>query len=118
MLIEKLIPTIAQSAEFSVLTDAQWKIVQDLFPNPAKRTRGKPHCSWRTVLNSILWVLSNGSKWGALKRSPDFASKSSAHRWFVLWEKTGFLSDLLETLQAESEVSISYPKRRQRAASA
>ncbi len=120
MLIELPIQSVQekpQPTNFKALTDTQWDTIKDLFPNPVKRGRGKPHTPWKAVMNSILFVLHIGGKWSALDKGADFASKSSAHRWFVLWEKTGFLSQLLETLQDNSDFSISFPPRRKRAAS-
>ena len=106
-----------QTPNFQLLTDFQWDLIKDLYPNPPKRTRGKPHCSWRTVMNSILCVLHFGGKWGTLTKSPDYASKSSAHRWFLLWYKSGLLTQALEALKSNSEVSVLFPPRRKTAVS-
>lgn len=99
---------------FQTLTDSQWAAIQSILPNPPKRSRGKPHSSWRSVMNSILYVLHTGGKWSALDKSVDYASKSSAHRWFVLWEKSGLLNQILEALSERADYRISFPSRRQR----
>ncbi len=101
---------------FEPLTDLQWQIIEPLFPAPLKRGRGKPHTPWRTVLNSILFVLLTGAKWGALPQSPEFASKSASHRWFIAWKENGFLDQILATLKELSGLvsDVSFPARRNR----
>jgi hypothetical protein len=45
------------------LTDAHWKILDDLIPEPTARRdkRGRPWKDRRAVLNGILWVLRTGA---------------------------------------------------------
>jgi transposase len=81
------------------LTDLQWQVIEPLFPTPLKRGRGKPHTAWKKVLNAILYVLASRSKWDALPKTPEFASKSAAHRWYKTWSKNGFLDQILAKLQ-------------------
>lgn len=98
------------TTEFQLLTDEQWQNLEPLFPNPPKRGRGKPHASWRAVLNSILMVLLMKVKWSAIPKTADFATKSVSHRWFVLWEKNGLLNQILERVNGH----IAFPARRMR----
>jgi transposase len=102
---------------FESLTDAQWALLEPLFTTPAKRGRGKPHAPWRTVVNSILAVLLTGIKWAALPKSEPFASKSASHRWFVEWDKNGFLAQILGLLREASSLHstlVFTPQRRVR----
>jgi transposase len=101
---------------FESLTDTQWAFLEPLFTKPAKRGRGKPHAPWRTVLNSILFVLFTGAKWGGLPESSEFASKSASHRWFIEWDKNGFLAHILQVLREHSGLAslVLTPKRRNR----
>ena len=99
---------------FEFLTDEQWQLLEPLFPAPIKRGRGKPHAPWRVVVDSILWVLLTGLKWDALPKHPLFSTKSVAHRWFVLWEKSGFLREVLATHQGLNEGAVKLPRRRNR----
>jgi transposase len=101
---------------YEPLTDMQWQELAPLFPNPVKRTRGKPHTPWRSVVNSIFYVLFMGLKWGSLPKEPAFATKSAAHRWFVLWEKSGFLKQLVDTYQTVANMGsgVKLPRRRNR----
>lgn len=86
-------------SNYQPLTDMQWQQLEPLFPNPVKRSRGKPHTAWRAVMNSIFYVLLTGEKWASLPKDVAFATKSAAHRWFVTWEKNGFLKELVEAYQ-------------------
>ncbi|MBI5272959.1 MAG: transposase [Chlamydiia bacterium] len=103
-------------SRYEPLTDLQWQLLEPLFPNPPKRSRGKPHTPWRAVVNSILLVLMTKSKWTAIPEQPDFATKSAAHRWFSTWEKTGFLDELLATYSRMTSLAadIKLPPRRNR----
>jgi len=101
---------------YEPLTDLQWQLLEPLFPHPVKRTRGKPHTPWRSVVNSVFYILFTGMKWGSLPVAPEFATKSAAHRWFVIWEKNGFLQELLNKHQSLSTLAadIKLPRRRNR----
>ena len=101
---------------YQALTDLQWQVLEPLFPNPVKRGRGKPHTAWRMVLNAILFVLSTRTKWEALPKHPDFASKSAAHRWYKIWKANGFLDEVLHKLQDLSMLAseLKFPSTRMR----
>jgi transposase len=105
-------------SQFEPLTDLQWQILEPLFPMPIKRSRGKPHTPWRTVMNAILYVLFTGAKWDALPKTPEYSSKSAAHRWFKIWKASGFLDQILAKLNELSLMvsSLSFPPTRQRMA--
>ncbi len=53
-----------------------------------------PHTAFRKVLNSLLYVLLTGCRWGDLPRGPPWASKSAAHRWLQRWQGDGTLAEL------------------------
>ena len=101
---------------YQSLTDLQWQVLEPMFPNPVKRGRGKPHTPWRAVLNSILFILTTKMKWEALPKTPEFASKSAAHRWFKTWKANGFLDEIIEKLKDLSILAseIKLPKTRVR----
>lgn len=104
------------SQQYTPLTDLQWQLLEPLFPKVIKRSRGKPHTPWRSVVNSIFYILLTGLKWSSLPRTPDFATKSASHRWFMTWDKTGFLEQLLTIYKGMSEMAsnIKLPRRRNR----
>jgi transposase len=101
---------------YKPLTDQQWQQIEPLFPKVLKRGRGKPHTSWRIVVNSILMVFLAQEKWSAIPISPEFATKSVSHRWFAIWDKNGFLNELLKAYQAACQggVELTVPPRRKR----
>jgi len=102
----------------NLLTDDQWLTLETLFPKPIKRGRGKPHAPWRSVVNSILYILHTGVKWEALPKrdeNPQFAPKSVAHRWFCRWEKEGLLAQILNLLGKQDTLAkqaSSLPRRK------
>jgi transposase len=99
---------------FEPLTDQQWALLEPLFPKPSRRGRGKPHSPWRSVVNSILYVLDTGSKWHLLPKkgeNPHFVAKSIAHRWFLFWESGGLLSQILTSLGMPTAVA-KLPRRK------
>lgn len=99
--------------KYQPLTDLQWERLKHLFPVPVKRGRGKPHSPWRSVVNSVLFVLIEDAKWGSWPKTPDFASKSAAHRWFLCWDKNGQLQQILDLLREMlPEAAIASPQRR------
>lgn len=101
---------------YQKLTDLQWQVLEPMFPNPVKRSRGKPHTPWRAVLNAILFILTTGSKWESLPKDPEFASKSAAHRWFKSWKGDGFLDQVLGKLKELSDMAmeLTFPSTRER----
>jgi transposase len=101
---------------FEPLTDLQWQALETLFPVPAKRSRGKPHTPWRAVVNSILFILLTGAKWEALPKSPEYASKSAAHRWYKIWKANGVLDQMLARRHELSGMvsNLIFPPTRQR----
>jgi transposase len=95
------------SGRFEGLSDAAWVILSGLFPPPPeKRGRGMPHSPFRSVINSILYVLITGCRWSDLPIGrADFASKSSAHRWLMRWQDDGTLEKLYHGIIALADLS-------------
>jgi transposase len=83
------------AGRFEGLSDLEWKLFEDLFPKPEKRGKGMPHCPFRFVINTLLYILITGSRWCDVPRGKLWASKSSAHRWLQRWYQDGTL-ELLE----------------------
>ena len=88
-----------------LLTDAQWRKLQPLLPQPKaprkSKRRGRPPKDNRLVLEGILWVLKTGARWRDLPA--DFGvSPSVCWKRLRLWEEQGvwlrlwraFLSEL------------------------
>ena len=103
-------------SHYEPLTDREWELLESLFPKPVKRGRGKPHTPWRNVVNSILMVLIGRVKWSSIPKTDAFATKSASHRWFAIWDKSGFLEELVKAYKAASrkDAEAIHPPRRQR----
>lgn len=83
------------AGRFEGLSDLEWKLFEDLFPEPQKRGKGMPHAPFRFVINTLLYLLITGCRWCDVPQGPPWASKSSAHRWLQRWYQDGTL-ELLE----------------------
>jgi transposase len=78
-----------------VLTDEQLDWVCDRIPNaPRSPLGGRPRVDKRKVVAGIFWILDNGAKWKDLPR--EFGSKSTVHRWFKTWVRTGVFETVLQ----------------------
>lgn len=81
---------------FKGLSTEEWELLkQELPKEPVKRGKGMPHADFRSVLNTILWILLTGARWSDVPREGYFASKSSSHRWLKRWQKDGTLNRIL-----------------------
>lgn len=70
------------------LTDEQWRLISDLFPDPQPDPRGgRPRADARHCLEGILWVLRSGARWKDLPRS--FPSYVTCWRRFAEWSLSG-----------------------------
>ena len=80
---------------FEGLSDLEWKLFEDIFPEtPKKRSRGMPPVPFRYLLNSLLYMLITGCRWCDLPLGNIWGSKSSAHRWLKRWQQDGTLEQL------------------------
>lgn len=85
-------------------TDLAWKLLAEVLPpEPTKRRRGIPHTPFRTVVHTVLDVFITGGRWGELPRSPQWASKSAAHRWLQCWQVAGTLAAMRARLLGLAE---------------
>ena len=80
------------------LTEAQWKILNILIPEPTPRKdgRGRPWKDRRAVLNGILWVLRTGAPWSDVPER--YPSYQTCHRRFQQWVRSGVMKGVLEAL--------------------
>lgn len=79
-----------------LLTDDEWELVADVFPEPA--ATGRPRRDPRQVLDGILWVLRTGSPWRDVP--PEFGTWKTCWRMFDTWNADGTLAEILRRLQA------------------
>jgi transposase len=83
------------------LTDAQWSLIEPLFPSPRTRRPGRPALPARDVLDGVLWVLRTGAQWYALPSQ--YPSYQTCHRRFQHWVRQGLFVRLLRALTKELE---------------
>ena len=83
---------------FNGMGDAVWDVMKTALPWKEKRSPGMPHVDFRYVLNAILWITITGARWRDLPKSPSLASKSSAHRWLLRWQRDGTWQKILDKL--------------------
>lgn len=84
----------------------QWKIVEPLIPEPARRKDGggRPWQPARIVLDAIVWILRTGAPWRYLPKQ--YPSYQTCHRRFQQWVKDGTLRTVLEQLVDDLGVGL------------
>ena len=77
--------TGSRTAPKPFLTDSQWLLIADLFPDPpVSRKGGRPRVKPRQCLEGILWVLRSGARWQDLpERYPSPSTCWRRHRAWV-----------------------------------
>lgn len=78
------------------LTDAQWELIEDLFP---EQTTGRPRLNDRQVLSGILWILCSGAAWRDLPER--YGKWQTVYARFRRWQESGLFDRILERLQVE-----------------
>ena len=82
------------AGRFEGLSDLEWKLFEDLFPEPETRGRGYPKTPPRKVVNVLVYILITGCRWCDVPKGQQWASKSSAHRWLKRWRQDGTFAHL------------------------
>jgi len=85
----------------SDLTDAQWKLIEDLIP-PAKPGGRPREVSMREVLNAIMYVLRTGCSWRQMPH--DFPNWSIVYQYFWRFRKEGLWQEIHDSLRDELRV--------------
>ena len=84
------------------LSDEQWAEVGPVLP-PAK-PGGRPRTAdLRLVLNTIFYVVKTGCQWAMLPT--DLAPRSTAHGYFVAWQRDGTWQAVLDALRRRVRVA-------------
>lgn len=93
------------------LTDAQWELIREHFPEenyPAERAGRKPVPA-RKVLEAALWILNTGAQWHMLPQC--YPNYKTVHRRFQQWCQNevlrGALTDLANQLREASQIDES-----------
>ena len=84
----------------NLLTDKQWNLIKDVFPEPAKT--GRPPVCRRKVMNGILWINRTGSPWRDLPK--EFGKWGTVWDLFNTWTSDGTLDEILFRLRSLMEL--------------
>ncbi len=60
---------------FEGMSDAEWELFKNIFPEKARKGRGMPAAHPRKVLNSLLFILVTGCRWCDLPRGDQCIKK-------------------------------------------
>ena len=91
----------AESEEFQGITDEEWILVEPLF---SKKHRN----SLRSILNSIFFILIDGSIGDEIPLDPNFVTQNVACRNFFNWRKTGTFEEVLVQLIGVTQGSLQW----------
>lgn len=69
------------------MTDAEWELIADLFPEPA--STGRPPRDPRELLDAIFWIVRTGAPWRDLPE--EFGPWKTAYNHFDQWNANGTL---------------------------
>ncbi|OKL50703.1 IS5 family transposase [Bowdeniella nasicola] len=88
---------------FQLLSDAQWSLIEDLFPSRAGQGKGRPYADARTVVEGIIYRYRCGSAWRDL---PDaFGPWQTVWTWHRRHAADGTWDTALSRLTAASEAA-------------
>ena len=89
---------MSKSFYYKTITNAQWNRMKIVFETPGKV--GRPPLNPRTVLNAILWILSNGARWRDLPSH--YGNWNSIYHKFRQWCESALFARLLRLLNSQA----------------
>ena len=80
--------TGAKTEPESQLTDEQWNLISEFFPEPRHNPKGgRPLAAARDCLEGILWILRTGARWADMPKH--FPSGTTCWRRHKAWTESG-----------------------------
>ena len=73
------------------LSDAQWDLIADFFPQPSSRGR-KQTIARQEIVNAIFYVNRSGCQWCMLPH--DFPKYKTVNHYYNTWRKSGIWSEI------------------------
>lgn len=81
-------PTGSTTEPFFELTDEQWNLIADWFPESSVGPQGgRPRVASRPCVEGVLWILRTGAPWKDLPKH--FPSPATCWRRFKVWTEAG-----------------------------
>jgi len=81
-------PSGSKTEPFYELTDEQWYLIADLFPEPSVGPAGgRPRVPARPCFEGVLWMLRSGARWKDLPKH--FPSPATCWRRLKAWSEAG-----------------------------
>ena len=78
------------------LTDEQWEVLAPLLPPQPSTGRRREHD--REVLNSIIYRLKTGARYGDIPKTEEYAARSTVYYWLKRWTEEGVWEELFQEL--------------------
>lgn len=88
----------------SDLTDAEWAVLEPLFPARAKRGR-RPKWSYRQIVEALLYLLRGGLPWRMLPPGL-FPPMTTVQHYFYLWRDTGLWRSINHALLMQAREAM------------
>ena len=76
------------------MTDAEWELIADLFPEPA--ATGRPSRELRELLDAIFWIVRTGAPWRGVPE--EFGPWKTVYNHFDRWNADGTLDQVRKRL--------------------
>ena len=80
----------------SDLTDSQWKLIKEYFPQGPNSDHHK-----RSLIDAVLYLKDNGCKWRALPH--DYPVWSTVHSFYFRARKSGLWEKVLDAIVKKTE---------------
>lgn len=82
------------------LTDAQWTLIEQFFPERAAGTRGRPReHSYRELINAMMYLLTAGCVWRLLPH--DLPPWKTVYSYFRKWTRDGLWEKIHQALREQ-----------------
>jgi putative transposase len=78
------------------LSNEQWEILEPLLPPQPPTGRRREHD--REVLNSIVYRLKTGVRYGDIPKTEEYAARSTVYYWLKRWSEEGVWEELFQEL--------------------
>ena len=88
----------------SDLTDAQWSLLEPLFPQEDEGLGRPREVDFREVINAILYLNRSGCQWDMLPH--DLPPKSTVYDYFAKWRDDGTWQRMMDALRAQVRVAV------------